>query len=138
MQKLSACRNRPFETHRAAVDDLVVHQRDLPGGAAEVDEPELHPEASGLAERHVVRCGSAVLTRASLWPAHVARTRQMNSDTAASRISAIAVAAPIGSSSPSIRSSRFRPSRSIVIWHGISRTPSSCAVAISSSGFATW
>jgi hypothetical protein len=47
--------------------------------------------------------------------ARQARADQMNSDTAASRISAIAVAAPIGSSSPSSKSSRLSPNRSIVI-----------------------
>ena len=66
------------------------------------------------------------------------RSAQMNSGIAASRISRIAVAAPIGSSSPSSRSSRLSPSRSIVIWHGISFTPSSCASVISSSGLATF
>src|SRR5450759_4682414 len=52
--------------------------------------------------------------------------------------SARALVAPAGSSRPSIRSSRFKPSRSIVIWHGIRWTPISLAASISSWGLATW
>ena len=37
-----------------ALHDLLVHDRDLAGGTAEVDEPELHPEARGFTERHAV------------------------------------------------------------------------------------
>jgi len=34
-----------------ALDELLVHERDLPAGPAEVDEPQLHPEPEGFAER---------------------------------------------------------------------------------------
>src|SRR6266536_1806925 len=51
--------------------------------------------------------------------------------------SARAVVAPAGSSSPSIKSSRLRPSRSMVIWQGTILTPISLARAISSCGLAT-
>jgi hypothetical protein len=33
-----------------ALDQLLVHDRDLPGRAAEADEAELEPEAQGLHE----------------------------------------------------------------------------------------
>jgi hypothetical protein len=33
------------------VDQQAVHQRDLPGGAAEPDAPDLEPDAQGLRER---------------------------------------------------------------------------------------
>src|SRR5450759_3848259 len=49
-----------------------------------------------------------------------------------------AMVAPAGSSRPSIRSSRFKPSRSMVIWHGIRCTPISLATSRSSCGLATW
>ena len=39
----------------AALDELVVHDRDLPGRPTEVDEAELGPEARGLPERNAVR-----------------------------------------------------------------------------------
>ena len=49
----------------AALDDLLVHDRDLPRRAAEVDEAELHPEARRLAERDAVRLRSAVSARSA-------------------------------------------------------------------------
>ena len=61
---------------------------------------------------------------------------QMNSVTA-SFASSIAVIAPAGSSIPSMRSAFVRPIRSIVIWQGMSFTPSSIALESSSAGLAT-
>jgi hypothetical protein len=42
------------------IHQLVVHQGDLSGRPAEVHEPELHPEARGLAEAHPVEGGLAL------------------------------------------------------------------------------
>ncbi len=61
---------------------------------------------------------------------------QMNS-VIAPWASASAMVAPAGTSRPSIRSSRFKPSMSIVIWHGTSLTPISRAISSSSCGLAT-
>ena len=47
------------------------------------------------------------------------------------------VAAPTGSSMPSIRSSRLRPNMSIVIWHGMNLTPTAWAISSRSLGLAT-
>ena len=67
-------------------------------------------------------------------PARAGASAQMKSWIADSFISSNAVAAPIGSSSPSSRSSRPTPMRSIVIWQGRSRTPMSRASSSSSVG----
>jgi len=42
---LSACRNRFSEIQRFPLDEILVHDRDLPGRAAEADEAELQPVA---------------------------------------------------------------------------------------------
>ena len=54
MQKFKRVEEPAVRDPAAALDDLLVHDRDLAGGAAEVDEPELHPEARGFTERHAV------------------------------------------------------------------------------------
>ena len=48
-----------FADPAAALDQLGVHDRDLPGRAAEADEAELQPEAEGLGKAHARRRGRA-------------------------------------------------------------------------------
>src|ERR1051326_7953849 len=45
-----------FRDPAPALDQLLVHDRDLPGRAAEADEAELEPEAERLAKAHRVAC----------------------------------------------------------------------------------
>ena len=91
-------------------------------------EPMSEDEARGVRRR---RRRSRAEARDGLRPAEHPRAQgvssapQMKSWIALSFISSSAVAAPIGSSRPSIRSSVLMPIRSIVIWHGIRRTPMS-------------
>src|SRR3990172_3998679 len=65
------------------------------------------------------------------------RGGQMNSDDAPLLRRSMTVAAPTGSPSPSIMSSRLRPNMSIVIWQGMNSTPSAWAASSSSVGLAT-
>ena len=58
--------------------------------------------------------------------------RQMKSGAAPSASSSTTVAAPTGSPRPSIMSSRVRPNMSMVIWQGMSSTPSAWAASSSS------